>query len=106
MDEMSESNGAQAEYPAPAPTSAAPAQGGGYKICLLVKADGTFSVYKEDVAEEMREREAAAGSDHGDSISDFGDALRAAMQIYKENPIGESDQASFDAGFTGKRPNI
>ncbi|MBI4001398.1 MAG: hypothetical protein HY348_06415 [Nitrospira defluvii] len=104
MDQMSESNDAQ-DYPAEAEPAPA-ASGGGYKICIRVNADGTFSVYKEDVAEGMKEGEPAAQGEAGAPISDFGDALRAAMQIFKENPVGDSEQASFDAGFQGKGPRV
>lgn len=70
-------------------------QGGGYKICIVVKGSKSFSVYKDG---EEGENELA---DEGEPIGKFEDALRAALRIYKENPpqdAGAEDQ--FQSGFS------
>lgn len=104
MDQMSESNGAQSDdYPAQ-PSASAPAQGKGLKICIYRRPDGMYLAYKEDAAEEMREGEASPGGEQGQPYDNPQDAFRAAFEILKENPQGESEQSSFDAGFAGKGP--
>lgn len=72
----------------------APDQGGGYKICILVKGSKSFSVYREGSEGENE------SVDEGEPIRKFEDALRAALRIYKENPpqdAGAEDQ--FQSGF-------
>ena len=67
----------------------------GYVIEIIVKADGTFAVSKEELQAEAEE----GPGEEADSYDSIGQALKAVMEIIKSNPIGESEQSQFDAGY-------
>jgi len=67
----------------------------GYVIEIVVKADGTFAVSKEDVRMEAEE----GPGEEAMSFDSLGQAMKAVMDIVKENPVGASEQSQFDAGF-------
>ena len=73
----------------------------GYCIELSVLPDGTFKVsgpepLQEEAAEEQGE---APGSEAGEDFESIGEALKGVLTIIKQNPVGDSDQANFEAGF-------
>jgi len=68
----------------------------GYVIEIIVKADGTFAVSKEMLQEEAMEE---TGKAPADTFDNLGAALKAVMDMVKANPVGESDQAQFEAGY-------
>lgn len=76
----------------------------GYEICIAVKPDGTFNVYKEDAKAEMAEMPNGGGesSDQGESYDNPSDAFRAAFEILKSNHMGETEQDGFDAALPSK----
>lgn len=73
----------------------------GYCVELHVLPDGTYKVVgPEPLEEEAQEDQGeAAGSEAGKDVSSIGDALKAILGIVKANPVGNSDQASFEAGY-------
>ena len=87
----------------------------GYVIEITVKSDGSFIVSKEDLQQEAVEENAvggpgsepgAQGEEGGDSYPSLGAALKAVIKIVQENPVGESEQAGFEAGFGAKKPQM
>ena len=81
----------------------------GYCVKLYVNADGTFNVEgpvphePEAPASEsetmpgdpsMMESEAT-----GEPLPNIGQALKAVLKIVQDNPIGESEQQNFEAGY-------
>lgn len=68
----------------------------GYVIEIVVKSDGTFAVSKEALQEEAMEENGEAPAA---TFENLGAALKAVMDMVKANPIGESDQAQFEAGY-------
>ena len=84
----------------------------GYHVTLYVNADGTFRVMgpephepearvseSETMPGEPSMMEAGDPSDVGEPLPNIGAALKAVLQIVKDNPIGQSAQQSFDAGY-------
>ena len=77
----------------------------GYHVDLHVHPDGTFRVLgPEPHAEAMPEdgvdpSEGADPSEAGEPLPNIGAALKAVLQIVKDNPIGESEQQNFEAGY-------
>ena len=67
----------------------------GYVIEIMVMADGTFTVSKEEM---MAEAEEAPGEE-AMSYDSLGQALKAVMALVKDNPMAASEQSQFDAGF-------
>ena len=67
----------------------------GYVIEIIVKADGSFAVSKEDLRAEAEE----GPGEEAVSYDNLGQALKAVMDIVKQNPVGESEQSQFDAGY-------
>lgn len=77
----------------------------GYRICLDVLPDGTFTVEKAPLPADPSTREPGYEETPGaDAVENFEDALRSAFRIYKDNPVDGSEQSSFDAGFAGQGP--
>jgi hypothetical protein len=68
----------------------------GYVIEIIVKSDGTFAVSKEMLQEEAMEEDGEAPAA---TFENLGAALKAVMDMVKANPVGESDQAQFEAGY-------
>ena len=58
--------------------------------------EGEPEPLEEEAAEEQGD---AAGSEQGEDFSSLGEALKAVLTIVKQNPIGESDQSNFEAGY-------
>lgn len=93
----------------------------GYCVKLYVNADGTFNVegpvphepeapaseYESETMPgepSMMEGEAAPVVGEGPAMSgeplpNIGQALKAVLKIVQDNPIGESAQAGFEAGY-------
>lgn len=71
----------------------------GYCVELYVNADGTFTVSgpKPHEAEAVEGETEAAG---GAPLPTIAAALKAIMQMVQDNPIGQSAQAGFEAGFS------
>jgi hypothetical protein len=67
----------------------------GYVIEIIVKADGTFAVSKEELQAEAEE----GPGEEATSYDSIGQALKAVMELIKSNPVGESEQSQFDAGY-------
>ena len=67
----------------------------GYVIEIVVKADGSFAVSKEDLRMEAAE----GPGEEAMSYDSLGQAMKAVMDIVKQNPVGESEQSQFDAGY-------
>ena len=78
----------------------------GYCVELHVKADGTFTVEgPEPESEEQQEPSAApaegsaAPAEGEKSFPSLGEALKAVLEIVRQNPIGQSEQEGFEAGY-------
>ena len=84
----------------------------GYHVTLYVNADGTFNVKgpvphepeapvseSETMPGEPSMMEGADPSEAGEPLPNIGAALKAVLQIVKDNPIGESEQQNFEAGY-------
>jgi hypothetical protein len=69
----------------------------GYVIEIIVKSDGTFAVSKQALQQEAME---PSGEEPADSFDSLGAAMKAVMDIVKSNPVGESAQAQFEAGYS------
>jgi len=67
----------------------------GYVIEIIVKADGSFAVSKEELRAEAEE----GPGEEAMSYDSLGQAMKAVMDIVKQNPVGESEQSQFDAGY-------
>ena len=67
----------------------------GYVIEIIVKADGSFAVSKEELRAEAEE----GPGEEAMSYDSLGQAMKAVMDIVKKNPVGESEQSQFDAGY-------
>ena len=67
----------------------------GYVIEIIVKADGSFAVSKEELQAEAEE----GPGEEAMSYDSLGQAMKAVMDIVKQNPVGESEQSQFDAGY-------
>lgn len=80
------------------------AEEAGYEITIAVRPSG-FTVSKGALDADAADpaNPAGAGAD-AQTASDFTAALKMAVKIYKENPVGADEQASFDAGFGGTKP--
>ena len=65
----------------------------GYSIGLSVLADGTFKV---GVPGPLEVEEAGG---EGEEFTSVGEALKAVLATIKENPVGGTDQANFEAGY-------
>lgn len=94
--------------PVPAVQEPASAPASGYTICINCLADGTFSVRKGPL---MPEGPAPTGGmpmagNAEDAVSDFPSALRAAAEIYKANPMGETEQSGFERGYPKPKPEM
>lgn len=117
-------NAMPAAAPAPAGAGAAPPMddaaddaGEGYCIEISVLPNGTFNVSKEALKDEADEDNAAAAGGplgvtqnpngpgappaeaHGQDFDSAADAFKAALEIYRANPVGQGEQAGLDAGF-------
>ena len=67
----------------------------GYVIEIVVKSDGTCAVSKEELRVEAEE----GPGEEAMSYDSLGQALKAVMELIKSNPVGESEQSQFDAGY-------
>ena len=67
----------------------------GYVIEIMVKGDGTFEVAKADLKMEAEEMVAEDTM----SYDSLGQAMKAVIDLVKNNPISASEQSQFDAGF-------
>jgi len=67
----------------------------GYVIEIVVKSDGTFAVSKEELRVEAEE----GPGEEAMSYDSLGQAPKAVMELIKSNPVGESEQSQFDAGY-------
>lgn len=63
---------------------------GGAEICIKVAADGSLSVYMEG----------GEGESQPQPVADIGQALKAALELYRSMPQpGGGEQEQFAAGF-------
>lgn len=65
----------------------------GYCIELYVMPDGTFTVSGPEAMDKMKEME------EGEEFSSIGEALKQVLMLIKQNPVGDSGQKSFEAGY-------
>lgn len=67
---------------------------GSTEICIKVAADGSLSVY-------MEQGENEAGEDQSQPAADIGDALKQALDLYRQVAAkqGGDPQAQFDHGY-------
>lgn len=83
---------------------AEPAESGGYTICINVRGDGTFSVYRDALHENEGagpEGMPGAGGDRFDQLDTIDRALKAAVTIYKTNPMGpNAEQQAMESTYT------
>ena len=85
-----------------APADAAADLTQGYCIEVSVLPDGTFKVSgPEPLAAEAAEEQGEAGSEIGQDFDSIGGALKGVMDIVKANPVGDNEQANFEAGYSG-----
>lgn len=73
----------------------------GYRIVTTVTRQG-FTVSQEPLeAEGQPDMAGAEGMVEAEPqmLTTFEDALKAAVRIYKQDPIGASDDKHFDSGF-------
>ena len=89
-----------------------------YTICIDARQDGTFTVEMETGPHEKMESAGgepggeAGGEMAGDMggppasepeiLDTFEEALKAAVRIHQANPVENSPQANFSAGFEGE----
>ncbi len=79
-----------------------------YTICIDARHDGTFTVEKETGPHEQMESPEMGGDMGGppqaepEILETFEDALKAAVRIHQANPVENSPQANFAAGFEGE----
>jgi hypothetical protein len=85
------------EFPPGEQVPVGPDQSQGYLVEIKVLADGTFQVKQETMQIEPEEA-AAAGEETGENFDNLGDALKEVIRIVRDNPVGESEQANFEAG--------
>lgn len=72
----------------------------GFCIEISVLPDGTYKVSgPEPLADEAAEEQGEAGSELGQDFDSIGAALKQVLQVIKDNPLGDSDQANFEAGY-------
>lgn len=73
----------------------------GYCLELSVLPDGTFKVSgPEPLKDEAAEEQGEAYSEMGQDYDSIGAALKGVLEILKANPVGDSEQKQFDAGFS------
>ena len=76
---------------------------GGYEICIYVGADGQISVGVETAEYEAAEEEGAQAAgmekESMQPVSDFQEAIKTAMDIYKANGKMAEGQAEESKGF-------
>lgn len=87
--------------------SADEAAADGYRICIDVRADGTFGVEMMALEEEMPLAEGVAAmrapvpaGEEDNTYTDIASALRAAARLYQRHPVGQgeaTEQAAFAA---------
>lgn len=97
---------AQPNAPQPEPADES-TSGEGYEICIQVHADGTFAVSKEplDDASEAPDSQALGMAEKPDStVPTFEDALRAALKIFKTNPVNANEETQFQSGHREVAP--
>ena len=99
MTPMPDQPAAAPDASAAAPDAESSAGSEGYEICLCVYADGTFAVHKDPLESPSQEQAEGEGNESEQHVTSFEDALKAAVQIYKANPVQASEQASFESGF-------
>ena len=68
----------------------------GYMIGIKVHGDGSLTVCKKPLPTED---EKSAYDEM--SVESIEQALKAALKLYKTNPVGSDQQAAFAAGFGG-----
>lgn len=79
---------------------AGPSTSAGYRITIDVNPDGTFAVSKLPSLKDSPDK--ADRNSNEVMASTFEGAVKAAIQIYKDNPIGEEGQTQFEAGYGGR----
>ena len=68
----------------------------GYCVKFYVYGDGSYGVGEPT---ELDKEEQAEEQDEDASIPDLTTSLKRLLNVVKAHPIGESDEAQFDAGF-------
>lgn len=63
-----------------------------YCIRICVYADGTFAASGPEPIDEEKTADA-------EPVTSINEALKAAFNIFKSNPVGGDEQAQFDAGL-------
>lgn len=63
-----------------------------YCIRICVYADGTFATSGPEPIDAEKTEDA-------ESVTSMNEAMKAAFNIFKSNPVGGDEQAQFDAGF-------
>ena len=81
----------------PAPAAAPATQGFTIEISCL--PDGTFQVSSEPLQEEAQEETGAPGSEAGQTVKSFGEALKIALQLFQAGGSTGSDE--FESGYAG-----
>lgn len=86
--------------PVPGEEMTTESPGEGYCIRICVYPD-RMTVTKGPLLTEESESEEAEmmGGEPPQPVQTFEDALKAAVRIYKQNPLGASDDKHFDVGF-------
>lgn len=110
MDQTMPQPDPAASQPAPDQPDAPDASADGYEICIKVQADGTFAVTKEpldEAAEPSTPGQApeATADDAGHTVNSFEDALKAALRLFKTNPVQVTEETQFQSGHREIAPS-
>jgi len=78
----------------------------GYYVEFYVHGDGTYAVGEPHPISEEKDEEGREQEQEPESIPDLTAALKTLLNVVKTNPIGASDQESFDAGYQAQEPKM
>lgn len=73
----------------------------GYTIELSILPDGIFKVSGPEplVVEAARDEGVPPRSEMGEDFTSVGEALKQILSVIKDNPVGDTDEAQFEAGY-------
>jgi hypothetical protein len=86
------------ETPATEPTAE------GYMLALKVTPEGMTACKKPLPPAEPADQSGADGSEYQEiAVESIEQGLKALVALYRQNPIGQSEQKAFDAGYQGQQ---
>jgi hypothetical protein len=79
---------------------AAPEGDEGYAVVICCYSDGSYAVSKHPLPEEAEEQ-GQPGVSPEQKVGSLGEALKAALDMIKSNPVAGDADSEFSAGFNG-----